>query len=240
MTPRALLAISLVAVHAAAQPSGLERGRPLVSRSEAAIVGVAAIGAFALIGSDQRIGSWARASDLQRNDGVRNVLTGARVFGDPGSVILGAALWGGGALAGDRATSTDGLRALEAVALAGAVTWLVKGATGRARPATNPADARDFRFGRGFGDRSDFQSFPSGHTTAAFAFAAAITARVAQRAPHRARWLGPVLYGAAALTGFSRVYDDRHWASDVVLGAGIGTASGLLVVRRRDANGRAR
>lgn len=239
MTSRALLALGLVTVHAAAQPSRPERGRPLVSGREAAIVGLASVGALALIGSDQRIASWARASDLQRNDAVRSVLSGARVFGDPGSAILSAALWAGGTLTDDHTTATDGLRALEAVALGGAATWLVKGITGRARPATSPANARDFRFGRGFGDRSEFQSFPSGHTTAAFAFAAAITARVARRAPQRARWLGPVLYGAATLTAFSRMYDDRHWASDVVLGAGIGTASGLLVVRRRDAGRRA-
>jgi membrane-associated phospholipid phosphatase len=43
-----------------------------------------------------------------------------------------------------------------------------------------------------------------------------------------------LLYGAATLTGISRVYDHKHWASDVLLGAGIGTVSGWLVSRHLD------
>jgi hypothetical protein len=39
------------------------------------------------------------------------------------------------------------------------------------------------------------------------------------------------MYGGATLVGLSRMYHNKHWASDVVLGAGIGTFSGLKVVR---------
>ena len=38
----------------------------------------------------------------------------------------------------------------------------------------------------------------------------------------------------AALTAASRVYDHKHWASDVLLGAGIGTVGGLMTVRWHD------
>ena len=226
--------LALISDHALAQSPPTGRGEPLVSVREASILGVAALGAAALIGADRRIGAWTRESSLQRNGAMRGTMTAARDFGDPGTLILGAALWAGGELSGDRVVATDGVRALESVALASTVTWLVKGATGRARPYASPADARDFKWGRGFGHGGEFQSFPSGHTTAAFAFASAITARVARRAPARAHWLGPILYGAATLTGLSRMYDDKHWASDVLLGAGIGTVSGLLLVRRLD------
>jgi membrane-associated phospholipid phosphatase len=236
----ALVALALVSSHAFAQPSVAPDRVPAITLREAAILGIAAGGTAALIGFDQRIGSWTRESALQRNSAMRNAMTGARLFGDPGTVILGAALWAGGELAGDHATATDGVRALEAVAAGTTVTWLIKGAAGRTRPYASPGDARDFTWGRGYGSRGDFQSLPSGHVTAAFAFASAITARVARRAPARARWLGPLLYGAATLTGFSRVYDDKHWASDVVLGAGIGTVSGLLLVRHLDRADRAR
>ena len=161
-------------------------------------------------------------------------MTGARLFGERGVVAFGAALWAGGELAGDRVTAIDGIRVMEAFALSGAITYLVKGVAGRARPDTSPGNARDFAWGRGFFKSDEFRSFPSGHTTAAFAIASAMSARVARRSPQRAGWLGPLLYGAATLTGLSRIYDDRHWASDVVLGAGIGTVTGLLLVRRLD------
>ena len=33
------------------------------------------------------------------------------------------------------------------------------------------------------------------------------------------------------MIGLSRLYNDKHWASDVVMGAGIGTFSGIKIVR---------
>jgi hypothetical protein len=39
------------------------------------------------------------------------------------------------------------------------------------------------------------------------------------------------MYGGATLIGLSRMYDNHHWASDVVLGAAIGTFAGRKIVR---------
>jgi membrane-associated phospholipid phosphatase len=41
----------------------------------------------------------------------------------------------------------------------------------------------------------------------------------------------PALYGVAALTGISRVFHDRHWASDVVMGGAIGYVTGRAITR---------
>src|SRR5262249_30402974 len=49
--------------------------------------------------------------------------------------------------------------------------------------------------------------------------------------PHAVWYVAPVMYGGAALVGVSRMYNIAHWASDVVLGAGIGTFPGIKVVR---------
>ena len=38
------------------------------------------------------------------------------------------------------------------------------------------------------------------------------------------------MYGGAALVGWSRMFDNKHWASDVITGAAIGTFAGLKVV----------
>ena len=45
-------------------------------------------------------------------------------------------------------------------------------------------------------------------------------------------WLvAPAMYGGATLVGPSRMYNNAHWASDVVLRAASGTFSGIKVVR---------
>lgn len=67
----------------------------------------------------------------------------------------------------------------------------------------------------------DMNSFPSGHTCAAFAFAVALCAVLPQK------WAKAAALAAAALMGFSRLYVGVHFPSDVLAGAVIGTACGL-------------
>lgn len=64
-------------------------------------------------------------------------------------------------------------------------------------------------------DHSDPFSFPSGHTSAAFSTATSLTYAYGWKAALPA-------YGLAALSGLSRIADDKHWASDVVAGAFLG------------------
>jgi membrane-associated phospholipid phosphatase len=73
-------------------------------------------------------------------------------------------------------------------------------------------------------DGSDNKSFPSGHTSNAFALAA-----VAER--HYGWKVGVPGYLLAGLVGASRVEQDRHWLSDVVAGATLGYIVGRTVVR---------
>ncbi len=70
---------------------------------------------------------------------------------------------------------------------------------------------------------NDF-SFPSGHTFASFAAAAAMF-RVLPR------WLGRLAFGLAAGIGFSRVYLCLHYPSDVLAAAVLGIGFGLLAWR---------
>ncbi len=70
----------------------------------------------------------------------------------------------------------------------------------------------------------DNKSFPSGHTSNAFALAA-----VAQR--HYGWKLGVPAYAVAAVVGASRLEQDKHWLSDVVAGATLGYIVGRTVVR---------
>lgn len=43
--------------------------------------------------------------------------------------------------------------------------------------------------------------------------------------------MGTLFYGGASMVGLSRMYNNMHWASDVVAGAAIGTIFGLKVVK---------
>lgn len=69
-------------------------------------------------------------------------------------------------------------------------------------------------------------SFPSGHTAFVFSAAAGIDAVTEGWVPAAAA------YGVATLTGFSRIYHDKHWLSDVVVGAAVGTFVSYRVTRR--------
>jgi membrane-associated phospholipid phosphatase len=45
-----------------------------------------------------------------------------------------------------------------------------------------------------------------------------------------------VFYGGAGLVGLSRIYNNQHWASDVMAGATIGTLVGIKVVKYTHSN----
>jgi len=68
---------------------------------------------------------------------------------------------------------------------------------------------------------SDRTSFPSGHSTAAFAFSSFVAAE------HGFWPMGLAALGLSTLTGLSRINDNRHFLHDVIAGATIGTAYGL-------------
>jgi membrane-associated phospholipid phosphatase len=158
---------------------------------------------------------------------------GFELITTPGSFLIGGGLYAIGAATGHRNLQDLGWHGTEAVLVGSAITGLLKGTLGRARPDfVSNVDTRpsDFKLFKGF-TNAERQSFPSGHTTTAFAAAAAVTSEVNRMWPAYTWYVGPVLYGGATLVGLSRMYHNRHWASDVALGAGIGTFSGLKVVK---------
>lgn len=73
-------------------------------------------------------------------------------------------------------------------------------------------------------DHSDRYSFPSGHTATAFASAEFLYQEYHDVSP----WIGYAGYTVATATGIFRLYNNRHWVSDIVAGAGFGIASTKL------------
>ncbi len=89
-------------------------------------------------------------------------------------------------------------------AIMGVSTHFVKQGVGRERPNGNGEN-----------------SFPSGHTASAFMAAEFLHQEYKDVAP----WIGYAGYFVATATGTLRMYNNKHWFSDVVAGAGFGIAS---------------
>ncbi len=68
------------------------------------------------------------------------------------------------------------------------------------------------------------KAFPSGHTAEAFASAEFLRQEYKEVSP----WYGIAGYATATATGLLRMYNNKHWLSDIVAGAGIGIASTKL------------
>jgi membrane-associated phospholipid phosphatase len=88
--------------------------------------------------------------------------------------------------------------------VAGGITECGKYVVGRERP-----------------DNSDHFSFPSGHSETAFVAAEFLH----QEFKDQSIWISVGGYAAATFVGVARVYNNKHWVSDVVTGAGIGILS---------------
>lgn len=73
-------------------------------------------------------------------------------------------------------------------------------------------------------DGSSNNSFPSGHTATAFAGAEFLW----QEYKDKSIWYGIAGYAVATGTGLFRIYNNRHWLTDVAAGAGIGILSTKL------------
>ena len=206
-------------------------GAPLFTgRDVVRAVGFAGL-TVAMFPLDRSIARRLTNTRSKANRFLNDASKGVEVIADPGSIVIGSSLYVIGRLTNHPNIEDLGWHGTEAVLLGSGITWIAKGLTGRARPfATADTTAHDFKFGGGFSNTAR-QSFPSGHTTAAFAAAAAVTSEAERMWPHHFWLVAPAMYGGATLVGISRMYHDKHWASDVVLGAAVGTFSGLKVVR---------
>ncbi len=67
-------------------------------------------------------------------------------------------------------------------------------------------------------DGSNNHSFPSGHTSAAFVSAEFLY----QEYKDKSIWIGVGGYAVASFVGAARIYNNKHWLSDVIAGAGVG------------------
>jgi membrane-associated phospholipid phosphatase len=116
-------------------------------------------------------------------------------------------------VAGDHPLAMKALRVGLGYAAADLAGGVLRTAIARHRPDST---GRPWRL-RPLRPEGEWGSLPSAHVTHAFAIAAGIAA-VSGRP-----WMARAAYDVASLVALQRIYRERHWASDVVVGATLAT-----------------
>jgi len=156
----------------------------------------------------------------RHNSSLDTAADAGSLLGDPYLHLGLATLVYGGAILADSAKWKEvGEMMGEAVVLADASTLIIKEASGRGRPLATQAKG-DFK---PFGFKNDYDSMPSMHTSSSFALASVLAASA------DSIYLKAAYYSAATFVGLSRAYQNKHWASDVILGAALGELCGRVV-----------
>ncbi|MBI5401860.1 MAG: phosphatase PAP2 family protein [Ignavibacteriae bacterium] len=127
-------------------------------------------------------------------------------------LVFGAGVYSGGLFLKDEYTRVTGRMIIEAVTFSGIITDVSKVVIGRSRPYSE----RGPDFYKLLSFKESYFSLPSGHATTAFAVSSVLSNRINNV------YVSIGLYSISTLTALSRIYSDKHWASDVVLGSAIG------------------
>ena len=233
---RALLIVVVAAAGAGAQSDSARAG-PLFTYRDALLAGGVVVTARLVHPLDEYYAQLLQDSSTQSNRKLQALATFVRTTAAPGSYIIGGTMYLVGRVADNRKLASLGLHGTEALVIGEATAMALKTLVGRQRPYVTPRNANNYQLFRG-SQGNDYRSFPSGHSVAAFAAAAAVTAETSRNDPSSTWYVAPVMYGGALLVGISRMYNNQHWASDVLVGAGIGTFAGLKVVRFHDSRPR--
>lgn len=139
--------------------------------------------------------------------------------GEP-TLVLGGVLYGVGLFGRQSDLRVTGRLLFEAMLTAGTTTTLLKTVFGRHRPFLDegPQQYSPPAF------KSRHRSLPSGHSTVGWLTAGVLAKRTNNTV------LKVLYYTGASIISISRIYHDRHWTSDVILGGFVGYAAADFVV----------
>jgi hypothetical protein len=171
----------------------------LANPANAAIIGAGVLAAIAMHRHDAPLSAWAAAQPASSYTKIGNI-TGDAIT--QGSLAIGT--YAIGKMAHDDEATHIGSDLIRAQLLNGIFTEALKYGVDRRRPTGSP------------------HSFPSGHSSASFA-----TAAVLQN--HLGWGVGSAAYAAAGFISWTRLRDDQHWLTDVIVGSAIGIMSGHTV-----------
>jgi len=193
--------------------------------------GFAAATTAAVLWADRPVNKFA-VTQIRTNKSVVNASTYVTNFGGDWEAYTLVALGTYGFVFHKEKEKTTTFLATQAYITAAAIETAVKYLTSRQRP--NYYDAITGKNSHVFHgpfyhflkkDDASFQSFPSGHTTVAFAAATVFAMEYRQY-----RAVPIIAYSAATAIGISRIVQNAHWISDVMVGAALGFLCGRQVV----------
>ena len=239
MTPaRALLlaatlgAAPLSAAGAQAPPGGVgtdSSGR-LFTKGDLVFYGSLAAATAVLWQFDDNIQRYLTDS-AHHNATLDDVAIGLRKVNERSAFAASLVTFAVGKIAGKPRVAEVGWHAAEGVFVAAGVQTLIKNAFGRSRPfVTNHRNPTDLHPGKGFKDPW-YRSMPSLHTGGMMAMATVMTSEIDRWHPGSVRYVRPVAYAVALSPGLARMYDDRHWATDVLVGTATGYWAAKKVMR---------
>ncbi len=174
-------------------------------------VGVILSGTALLTLADEPVREAAQNSTSFKNSVP---IIGGREYGEWYTIIgLSGAFGVYGLIAHDSVTKKISIELFQAGLYSEIVVGILKVTVGRARPYLNEGH-HSFQPFTIF--NPDYNSFPSGHSTSAVALSTVLSRHMPTT------FLKILIYVPAALTLASRIYQDKHWVSDELLGAAIG------------------
>ena len=169
---------------------------------------------------------------IERDDFYVKPAIGLAKIGDGYNVIssnfvlagLSVSMLAGGLILDDKKLLETTRLVVESFLIAGAITQLGKRVLGRSRPYTG-AGTTEFEPFK-FRSTTDSRSFPSGHTTSAFAMMTVL----AKQYDHL--WIKIPAYTIAVSVAMQRIESRNHWGADIVVGGVIGYSVGNALVNR--------
>jgi len=175
------------------------------------ILSSVAASTYLLMQTDENLNNYVVKSG---NENKTIIYETARVFGEPYfSPIIGTILLINGSVTDNNSNKRLGFEILQSIFYSGVTSGFVKICFGRSRPYQSLGNS-DFHPFSSFDDSK--LSLPSGHTTLSFALFTTLSLN-SKNDVMKVIYFVPALFTAA-----SRVAQNKHWLSDVFLGATIG------------------
>jgi membrane-associated phospholipid phosphatase len=135
------------------------------------------------------------------------------VIGSPTyTVSFSLATWGVGAVFGAPKVRETGLMLFEHMIIVGLIQQPLRVIVGRARPRTGEGNTSFDPFTKD----DAYASFISGHAWSTFGIATILSHQINRT------WASVGLYALAMTTPLSRMHDDKHWLTDVLVGSALG------------------